>query len=133
MVAADRGGPREGKSQMIYGYWALARVRRWGRGVRGAFVTAASQGREDGPAPALTLWPPCIPHCTRACRDIGAGQKKKKKICQGWLHVGMVSLAQETLWPQEGRACWGSFAACSTSHFSLRHLLWVATGDRILG
>lgn len=59
--------------------------------------------------------------------------KKKKKICQGWLHVSTVSLAQETLWPQEGRACWGSFAACSTSHFSFRHLLWAATGDRILG
>lgn len=67
---------------MTYGFWALAHVRRWGTGVRGAFVTAASQGREEWsrtcPHPLASLHPAL--HQSRACRDIGAGQKKKKNL-----------------------------------------------------
>jgi len=71
---------------MIYGCWALACARRWGAGVRGAFITAEAEqhltDRRSGPALTRKVCPHALVslcptlHQPGACRDIGARQKK---------------------------------------------------------
>lgn len=76
-------------------------------------ITAEAEQHLEGGRSGPALVPKVLLHALaslhpasqqpRACRDVSAGQKAE--LSQGWLGIGRVSLAQETLWPQKGRAC----------------------------
>lgn len=132
-------GGRPSGREISYGLWGFGSCQKEVGRYEMGFITAGTlQHLKDSRSiPALVQragsHAPALLHLTfyqpRVCRDMG-----QSKISPSWVVRHQQSVSDSgNPWARKGRACWGIFAACSSSHFSLGQQLWATAGDRILG